>query len=82
MILGIPLYGRSWTLADPNANGVGAPATGAGNAGQYSQQAGSLTYYEICQKISNEGWSEQYDDTRKVPYAFKDNQWVGYDNVQ
>ncbi|KAF7990200.1 hypothetical protein HCN44_000005 [Aphidius gifuensis] len=82
LVVGVPLYGKSWTLADPNNNGVGAPASGAGDPGEFSQAAGSLCYYEICQKISNEGWNLQLDDTSKTPYAFNGNQWVSFDNVQ
>lgn len=76
LIVGVPTYGRSFTLQDPGQNGVGAPVSGGGNAGPWTRQAGMLGYNEITVN----GWPEQWQDDQKVPYAFQDNQWVGYDN--
>ncbi|KAG6698171.1 hypothetical protein I3842_08G007100 [Carya illinoinensis] len=28
LVMGLPLYGRTWTLQDPDTNGIGAPALG------------------------------------------------------
>ena len=47
IIIGMPSYGRSFTLADPNNNGLGAPATGAGINGSYTREHGFLAYYEV-----------------------------------
>ncbi|XP_054011036.1 chitinase-3-like protein 1 [Hylaeus anthracinus] len=78
--LGIPAYGRSFTLADPNNNGVGAPTTGPGAAGPYTEGAGLLGYNEICENLNQGGWTVIRDPQQRVPYAFKSNQWVGYDD--
>lgn len=45
--VGLALYGRSFTLTDPYNNGVGAPAKGKGNAGNYTREAGFLSYFEV-----------------------------------
>lgn len=45
--VGLALYGRSFTLSDPYNNGVGAPAKGKGNAGNYTREAGFLSYFEV-----------------------------------
>ena len=29
--MGLPLYGRTWKLQDPEVNGIGAPAIGVGS---------------------------------------------------
>ncbi len=59
--------------------GINAPSTDAGKAGPYTQAAGFLSYYEICKLIDN-GWTKEWNDEQKIPYAFKDDQWVGYDD--
>lgn len=45
--LGLPFYGRSFTLDDPSKNGLMAPVTVGGNAGEYTGEAGFLAYYEV-----------------------------------
>jgi chitinase len=47
LILGMPTYGRSFTLASSSDNGVGAPATGPGAPGPYTKDKGVLAYYEV-----------------------------------
>ena len=46
LIMGVPFYGRSFTLQNRNENGVGAPAT-AGKAGKFTREAGFLAFYEV-----------------------------------
>lgn len=82
LILGIPSYGRTFTLANPGNNGVGAPATGAGAAGPYTREAGMLGYNEICESFRQGGWEIRRENQQRVPYAVKGNQWVGYDDVE
>ena len=46
--MGVPLYGRTFTLASPNNNGIGANAVGAGgSAGPYTRLIGTLGYNEV-----------------------------------
>ena len=44
--IGVPLYGRSFKLSGTNGM-IGAPASGAGTAGQYTREGGFLAYYEV-----------------------------------
>lgn len=39
-----------------------------------------MSYYEICENINKNGWTSTFDNSYQVPYAYKGNQWVGYDN--
>lgn len=52
LIVGIPFYGQSFTLAAPATTrdqaAIGVKARGAGLPGPYTQQAGMLAYHEIC----------------------------------
>ncbi len=47
LILGIPTYGRAVQLANANLNGMGAPISGAGDAGTFTKAKGFLSYYEV-----------------------------------
>ena len=39
-------------------------------------------YNEICLLVQNDGWTNVVDPTGKMgPYAYSENQWVGYDDV-
>ncbi|KAJ8915748.1 hypothetical protein NQ315_004560 [Exocentrus adspersus] len=81
LVLGIPTYGRSYTLYNPEANEIGSPADGPGEMGEATRENGYLAYYEICDYVKNQDWAvEQPNPTAMGPYAFKDNQWVGYDD--
>ena len=51
IILGIPTYGRSFTLSNEDLNEVGSPASGPGDKGDGTNEAGYLAYYEICQRV-------------------------------
>lgn len=77
LIVGIPLYGHSFKLATAQ-NGVGAAASGAGKAGLISQEAGTLSFSEIC----TNGWQRQWQSDQSVPYAYSGDQWVGYDDIE
>lgn len=82
LILGMPLYGRSFTLDNSKNNGIGAAAHEKGVAGPYTQEPGTLGYNEICEAQLNDDWDVKYHDEQRVPYATKGNQWVSYDNPQ
>ena len=58
LILGIPTYGRSFTLSSSSKTPPNAYFSGAGNAGPILNQAGFLGYQEICLYLKNDGWTE------------------------
>ena len=85
LIVGIPTYGRSWTLGGWDSKEweyeINTTASKAGAAGPLTKAKGFLAYNEICQFVKNEGWTKVSDPTNKMgPYAYKDSQWVGYDD--
>ncbi|XP_075168324.1 acidic mammalian chitinase-like [Haematobia irritans] len=80
LVMGLAFYGRSFQLWDTMQTTPGSAISGLGAAGPYTQENGFLGFNEIC---SNEGsWTTVFDTTHRVPYMYKDNQWVGYDDVQ
>lgn len=83
LVLGIPTYGRSYTLFNPDATDIGAPADGPGDQGDATREKGYLAYYEICDRIQGGGWTVKNPNPELIgPYAFKGNQWVGYDDEE
>ncbi|GLH06128.1 Probable chitinase 2 [Gryllus bimaculatus] len=81
LVLGVGTYGHSFTLSDSSNTAIGAPVSGPGIAGPYTQESGSLGYNEVCLNI-NAGWNVVWDDNILAPYAYSGNQWVGFDNVE
>ncbi|XP_026476620.1 acidic mammalian chitinase-like [Ctenocephalides felis] len=82
IVLGVPLYGKTFTLSNPSDNGLYAKSTTAGQAGPFTQESGMLGYNEICQYENSPEWTIIWDDEQKVPYMHKDNQWISYDNPE
>ncbi|KAF7990451.1 hypothetical protein HCN44_000256 [Aphidius gifuensis] len=82
IVLGIPTYGRSYTLINDESTEIGSPAEGPGEEGDATREKGYLAYYEICENIdkSNDWEVVQPNSKAMGPYAFKGNQWVGYDD--
>ena len=81
LVVGIPTYGRSWTLSSSTSTAVGSPASGAGSPGPVTKEGGFLAYNEICQKIQKGDFTKVSDPTNKMgPYAHGAGQWVGYDD--
>nr|XP_027218101.1 probable chitinase 10 isoform X3 [Penaeus vannamei] len=82
LVLGMPMYGQSFTLASSQDNGLLQKSYGGGEAGRYTRARGFLAYYEICYKIRSGGWTVVRDSEGTMgPYAYKGNQWVGFDDV-
>ncbi|XP_053678897.1 mucin-5AC-like [Anopheles nili] len=82
LVLGIPTYGRSYTLYNPDATDIGAPADGPGEQGDATREKGYLAYYEICSNLKESSdWTVVQPNSKAMgPYAYKGNQWVGYDD--
>ncbi|KAM9351286.1 acidic mammalian chitinase-like [Symphorus nematophorus] len=77
--MGFATYGRTFQLSTQSSQ-VGAPASGPAAAAAFTREAGFWSYYEICTFI--QGASVHLIEDQKVPYAIKQNEWVGYDNKE
>lgn len=79
--MGIPFFGRSFTLKYSNDSEIGAPVKGPGREGFYTRKPGFLAYFEICDMTVNEGWLRS-EDSDGSPYIANGDQWVGYDDTE
>lgn len=82
LVLGMPLYGRTFTLANPNNSGFLAPTTGPGPAGPVTREPGYLGYNEICSQLKSGTWKITRDPRVVAPVAVSGNVWIGYDDAE
>src|SRR5690348_10960187 len=47
LIIGMPTYGRTFTLSNPSNYSVNVATKGGGTAGVYTKEGGFLAYYEV-----------------------------------
>jgi len=80
LIVGMPTYGRGFTLQDPKKNGLYAPANQGIPAGPYTREAGFWGYNEICEELKKGGWTTVRDEKVVGPYSYNGNRWIGYDD--
>ena len=48
LVLGVPFFGLTFTLADRNLHEIGSASNGTGLQGPYTRENGSLGYNEVC----------------------------------
>ncbi|KAI3880422.1 hypothetical protein MKX03_027248 [Papaver bracteatum] len=74
LVMGLPMYGKTWKLKDPNVNGIGAAAVGVGPG------AGILIYSDVVNFNGVSGTRVVYDTQTVSMYSYRGTDWVGYDN--
>lgn len=47
LIMGLPMYGQTFSLADSTRHDMNSPTYGPGLAGEYTRAGGFLAYYEV-----------------------------------
>ncbi|KAG8263234.1 Belongs to the glycosyl hydrolase 18 [Homalodisca vitripennis] len=76
----LPKY--SWIvccrLLNEENNGWDAPSSGIGTVGS----DGFVAYHEVCSFMNNKGVKSVFDYESKVPYTFKNKEWISFDNEQ
>jgi len=84
LILGMPLYGRGWIIANSEINGFYAAATDGLPSGPYTREKGFWGYNEICEefKANPDSWKIIRDSCYQSPYAIKGNLWIGYEDQE
>lgn len=82
IVLGIGAYGRSFTMKSAAGFNIGDPVQGVGSAGPYLREPGALGFNEICEELSTGQWTVTRLAANAISYAYKDRQWVSYDDVE
>jgi len=84
MVIGMAFYGRTYTLGSESNHGLHAPVkrwdTNGGKPGRFTNESGFLAYFELCQE--EETWKRDFDRQGKCPFAYKRDQWVGFEDSQ
>ncbi|XP_045782773.1 probable chitinase 2 [Maniola jurtina] len=85
MILGLPMYGRNFLLADPSVKNITFGQTKAKNigfAGPYTRESGFIGYNEICEEMTNKTskWTRHWDNNSATAYIRDGEKVVVYDN--
>ncbi|XP_063218901.1 acidic mammalian chitinase-like isoform X2 [Bacillus rossius redtenbacheri] len=78
IMIGLPTYGHTFSLLNPNNHNLRAPATGIGSVGSN----GYISYDQVCWFLKNGDASVVFDGNSRVPYAFNTKDWISYENEQ
>lgn len=82
LVMGMPMYGQSFSLAQNTDYHLNAPTYGGGQAGEATRARGFLAYYEICAYIRQRGWNVVRDAKGRMgPFAYLRDQWVSFDDA-
>ncbi|XP_055824460.1 class V chitinase CHIT5-like [Solanum dulcamara] len=76
LVMGLPLYGNTWELKDPNDHGIGAPAVGVGPGTQ-----GEMSYNDIVTFNLENNASVVYNNETVSTYSYAGTNWIGYDDT-
>ncbi|KAL6659792.1 hypothetical protein ACP70R_002621 [Stipagrostis hirtigluma subsp. patula] len=82
LVMGIPLFGRSWFLKNKAKNGLGSPIAAAGTKQRKSNQTGIIAYAEIEGYLNSESTVVTYDNQSVAEYFYNGDLWVSFDSLQ
>lgn len=82
LVVGMPLFGRSWFLRNKAKNGLGSPAAAAGTKQRKSNQTGIIAYAEIEEYLNSQGTVASYDDQSVAQYFYNGDLWVSFDSAR
>jgi len=81
-VMGLPFYGRGWTLMDAKHIGLNDTAKGMSGKGPLTRENGILGYNEICAMVRAQPtkFSIHHDPYYRAPYVYNETIWMGFDN--
>ncbi|XP_065579522.1 chitotriosidase-1-like isoform X2 [Artemia franciscana] len=77
LVVGVPTYGVTYTLASASWTDVDAPAVGYGKL----WSGGQVPYPIVCTFLQNNG-TRVWEPDARVPYSYRDNQWISYEDEE
>lgn len=77
LVMGMPMYGRTWQLKDAKEHGIGDPAVGTGPG-----NGGVMSFDDIVAFNLVNNATEVYDNGTVSTYSYVGTSWIGYDNVE
>jgi len=81
LVMGYATYGRGWILPSTSEpNSIPAPAIGPSPTQMFTLADGFASYFEICNLIEKDNFTQGFDELQEVPFVFKDGVWIAYDN--
>jgi chitinase len=80
LIVGMPLYGRTFTLTNAANYKPGDKFLGPGSKGKYLGESGVLSYMEFCEQQLTNKWTMEWESNQQVSYGHTTTEWVGIDN--
>ncbi|XP_006662929.3 nod factor hydrolase protein 1-like [Oryza brachyantha] len=81
LVMGIPLFGRSWFLRNKDKNGLGAPTAAAGTKQRKSNQTGIIAYAEIEDYLKSQSVFVTHDNQSVADYFYSGDLWVTFDSA-
>ncbi|CAF2370308.1 unnamed protein product [Rotaria sp. Silwood2] len=83
LVLGIPLFARTFLLARADEHELQSPTIGNGTEGPFTRSAGFLSYFEVCLLQIDAQWRmHSVPDGSESGYMFKDRDWISYDTFE
>ncbi|CAG8962203.1 hypothetical protein HYFRA_00005255 [Hymenoscyphus fraxineus] len=81
--LGIPYYGRGYTLSNRSCTDINCPYSGPNRGGACSQSDGILTLKEIQDLIKQKNLTPKLiPDIMQKTIVYDGDQWMGYDDAE
>ncbi|KAF8369874.1 hypothetical protein HHK36_032097 [Tetracentron sinense] len=75
MVMGLPIYGRTWKLEKPEIHGIGAPGIGVGPGDE-----GTMTFSQVMDFNRKNNATVVYDSDSVSMYSYAGTSWIGYDD--
>ncbi|KAF8649490.1 hypothetical protein HU200_064299 [Digitaria exilis] len=82
LVMGIPLFGRSWFLRNKTKNGIRSPTAAAGTKQRKSNLTGIIAYAEVEEYMDSASTVITYDNQSVAEYFYNGDIWVCFDSAQ